>query len=149
MRKLALAFVLLICAASARAQTALTLDVHWTDGAKCSCSLTITQKGTGGLPDQMVFNGTTDATGHLATSVTMNPLQTYEMAIKSLSYGVVVFDGQMTSGFVTLLPLKFIKAWLVLTRPSVNGVALAPGSVVPSGATMPEAATGTNISSGI
>ena len=129
------------------AQTALNISTHWSDGAKCICTITIKQMNADGSTTT-VFHGVTDDSGHLTSSANLQVQGVYSLSVSSNGYGIPVFSLPFSTGLVAALPLKSATLNLVFTRPSVNGQAI-PCCTLPANYTPPSLAAGTNVEFGI
>jgi hypothetical protein len=146
LRALAVLFVLL-AARPAQAQTALSINTHWADGAKCTCTITIKQMNSNGTTTT-VFQGVTDDTGHLSGSSNLQVQGVYSIGIVSNSYGIPLFSLPFSTGLVAALPLKSATLNLVFSRPSLNGQPI-PCCTVPANYTPPALVAGSSVQFGI
>lgn len=141
------ALFLLLAARPTQAQTALTINTHWADGAKCTCTITIKQMNSNGTTTS-VFQGVTDDTGHLSGSASLQVQGVYSISIASNSYGIPLFSLPFSTGLVAALPLKSATLNLVFSRPSLNGQPI-PCCTAPANYTPPTLAAGTSVQFGI
>lgn len=145
--------LLLFCltAVPAKAQSGLTVNVHWYDGVKCTCTAVLSQrvfKTDGTFTDTQVFTGSTDVNGHLTTTTSLDPAKLYWLTIHSDWYGIDVFSGGFQSGLFSPLPVQVVTFNLILTRPTLNGQIL-PGPGVPTGYSPPAIAPRTGFMVGL
>ena len=138
---------LLLIATSLHAQTALTVNTHWADGAKCSCTITVKQINGDGSTTQ-VFQGVTDSTGHFSGTLNLQVQGVYSLTVFSNAYRISVFSLPFSTGLVTGLPLKSATLNFVFTRPSVNGQSIAC-CTLPASYSAPSLADGTSVQFGI
>jgi hypothetical protein len=139
--------LLLSAAPSVHAQTALTINTHWSDGLKCACTITIKQMNSNGSTTT-VFQGVTDDTGHLSASANLQVQGVYSLNVSSNAYGISLFSLPFSTGLVAALPLKSATLNFVFTRPSVNGQPIQC-CTLPASYTPPSLAAGTNVQFGI
>jgi hypothetical protein len=139
--------LLLLLARPAHAQTSLTINTHWADGAKCSCTVIVKQTNANGTTTQ-VFEGVTDSTGHLTASLNLQVQGVYSLSVSSNAYDIPVFSLPFSTGLVSALPLKSATLNLVFNRPSVNGTPI-PCCNLPATYTAPTLASGTAVQFGI
>ena len=141
------ALLVLLAAWPAHAQTALSINTHWADGAKCTCTVTIKQMNSNGTTTT-AFQGVTDDTGHLGGSANLQVQGVYSISIASNSYGIPLFSLPFSTGLVAALPLKSATLNLVFSRPSLNGQPI-PCCTAPANYTPPTLAAGTSVQFGI
>lgn len=145
--KLPLFLLLFAAARPVNAQTALTINTHWADGAKCSCTITIKQMNANGSTTT-VYQGVTDDIGHLSGSANLQVQGVYSLSISSNAYGIPLFSLPFSTGLVAALPLKSATLNFVFTRPSLNRVPIQC-CTVPASYTPPSLAAGTSVQFGI
>jgi hypothetical protein len=139
--------LLFLAARPVHAQTALNINTHWSDGVKCTCTITIKQMNANGTTTT-VYQGVTDNSGHLTGTANLQVQGVYSLSISSNAYGIPLFSLPFSTGLVAALPIKSATLDFVFTRPSVNGVPIQCCSV-PATYTKPSLAAGTDVQFGI
>ena len=143
----AFALLLLIAARPASAQTALSVNTHWADGQKCTCTIIVKQMNANGSATQ-IFEGVTDSTGHLSGSLNLQVQGVYSISVSSNAYGIPLFSLPFSTGLVASLPLRSANLDLVFSRPSLNGQPIQC-CALPASYTRPSLASGTGVQFGI
>jgi hypothetical protein len=137
----------LLAAGPVHAQTALTVNTHWADGVKCSCTITVKQINADGSTTQ-VFQAVTDYSGHLSTTINLQVQGVYSFSVSSNAYGIPLLSQAFSTGLVTASPLKSATLNFVFARPSVNGQPIGC-CALPANYTAPSLADGTSVQFGI
>jgi hypothetical protein len=130
-----------------RGQTTLTVNTHWADGTKCACTIVVKQLSANGSTTN-VFQGVTDANGHLSALVDLQVTAAYSLSITSNAYGIPVFSLPFSTGLVSALTVKSATLNFVFTRPAVNGQPIAC-CILPTTYTPPALASGTGVEFGL